>query len=550
MTALRAVIYCRLSKEDKAGRASGVESTQVQEATAREIIEAQGWRLTESPFVDSGISGAEFLKRPELQRLLKSAESGAFDVVVVRDLDRLGRDSARVSALLLRLADADVRVYSYAERDFISHEGTAGLVTAVKGYAAENTRRTNNRNIKAALRARAEKGLAAGRAPYGYRNITDNETRKKIYVIDKAQAAVVVRLAETYVKRKTFHATATALNTGGVPSPTGKTWSPALVRKILQSPIYRGTLQHGRSRTVEKKGTRLTELAPAGEVLSVARPDLAIFTPALIEKVDALLSKPRRSGYGPATPSHLASSFIRCMHCGGSIVAAGKPANISYVCNRHLQHGKAACIGLGYRSEKAVDAALLRAVMPLLVGPVAKEALALLQKKLETLWKPDARDRERECLTKALADAERKATKAAKLLVESDDDNAFLLAQLKEETRRVESLRAELVHHDVQEPDAAGGKRLMVRVREKLAELGVLAKRGGVEARPVLAAVLGEGNRFTANAVEVNGEKRWQLTAKVSGGYLLGAVSPTSETTLMLRSRRWEFPAIELAFVA
>jgi len=64
--------------------------------------------------------------------------------------------------------------------------------------------------------------------------------------------------------------------------------------------------------------------------------------------------------------------------------------------------------------------------------------------------------------------------------------------------------------------------------KERLAQLTALAAKGGVEARPVLRAVLGEGNRFEATAVGVNGEKRWQLSAEISGGYLLAGVSPTS----------------------
>jgi hypothetical protein len=50
-----AAIYCRLSKEDRDGRAAGVESTQVQETTATKVIEASGWTFVES-FVDHGIS--------------------------------------------------------------------------------------------------------------------------------------------------------------------------------------------------------------------------------------------------------------------------------------------------------------------------------------------------------------------------------------------------------------------------------------------------------------------------------------------------------------
>jgi len=41
---------------------------------------------------EDGISDVEFLKRPALQRMLRAAEAGAFDLIVCRDLDRIGRD--------------------------------------------------------------------------------------------------------------------------------------------------------------------------------------------------------------------------------------------------------------------------------------------------------------------------------------------------------------------------------------------------------------------------------------------------------------------------
>src|SRR5580693_483507 len=97
-TPLRAAVYGRLSKEDHDAAGSGVESTALQRRDALAVIAASKWTLVGEPFIDEGISGAEFLKRPALQAVLRAAEAGAFDVLVVRDLDRLGRDAARVTA--------------------------------------------------------------------------------------------------------------------------------------------------------------------------------------------------------------------------------------------------------------------------------------------------------------------------------------------------------------------------------------------------------------------------------------------------------------------
>ncbi len=60
---IRAAVYARLSKEDRDAAGSGVESTALQRRDALATIAASKWTLVGEPFVDEGISGAEFLKR-------------------------------------------------------------------------------------------------------------------------------------------------------------------------------------------------------------------------------------------------------------------------------------------------------------------------------------------------------------------------------------------------------------------------------------------------------------------------------------------------------
>jgi hypothetical protein len=372
-------------------------------------------------------------------------------------------------------------------------------------------------------------GRATTRAPFGYRIVHDEHTKAKTWAIDDDRAVVVDRLARTFVAKKSFHATAIALNDAGLRSPSGGSWSPRTVAPILTSPVYRGVVKHGRTRFVERRGTRVVERAPDSEIVTVQRPDLALWKADLIEKVDALLSSNRRKPFGAATPKHLASSFVRCVHCGSATVCVPSRRQhfATYTCNKMLQHGKAACIGIGYRSERAVDRALLDAIKPFVAGPVAKRAMEILAARIATLSQPDGIDEERDRIARVLFDAERRATKLAKAIGEADS-NEFLIEQLRAETKRVEGLRAELTRLNKQRPDELSGRRLLATVKERLAQLTALAAKGGVEARPVLRAVLGEGNRFEATAVEVNGEKRWQLSAEISSGYLLAGVSPTS----------------------
>src|SRR5690242_3628088 len=108
---LRAAIYARKStaQEDRDPDNKSVV-TQVKEA--REFIQKQGWSLAEEHiFQDDGISGAEFENRPEFLRLLASLPKKGkppFDVVVMRDPTRLGRDARRNGYFLADILDSQV----------------------------------------------------------------------------------------------------------------------------------------------------------------------------------------------------------------------------------------------------------------------------------------------------------------------------------------------------------------------------------------------------------------------------------------------------------
>ncbi len=99
---VRAALYLRRSTEEHQAA-----SLEVQSEEARRYVERKGWTLSEDAvFVDSGVSRAEFARRPGLISLLRAVERRDFDVVVTRDETRLGGDMVRVSLLLQDMIDA------------------------------------------------------------------------------------------------------------------------------------------------------------------------------------------------------------------------------------------------------------------------------------------------------------------------------------------------------------------------------------------------------------------------------------------------------------
>src|SRR4029453_12256298 len=100
----------------------------------------KGWTVdTAHVYVDDGISGAEFAKRPGLVRLINAlSPRPRFQVLVMSEESRLGREQIETAYLLKQLITAQVRVFYYLEdRERTLDSPTDKILLAVSGFADE-----------------------------------------------------------------------------------------------------------------------------------------------------------------------------------------------------------------------------------------------------------------------------------------------------------------------------------------------------------------------------------------------------------------------------
>ena len=84
----RAALYIRLSREDETDGPS--ESVSNQRAMLEDFARQRGVPVA-GLYVDDGWSGTSF-DRPEFRRMLRDIEAGRVNMVITKDLSRLGRD--------------------------------------------------------------------------------------------------------------------------------------------------------------------------------------------------------------------------------------------------------------------------------------------------------------------------------------------------------------------------------------------------------------------------------------------------------------------------
>jgi DNA invertase Pin-like site-specific DNA recombinase len=199
--ALLAAIYGRKST-DQAGVSDEQRSVTRQIEHARQYAAQHGWLVREDCiYVDDGISGAEFVKRPGFLRLMNALRPRPpFQVLIMSEESRLGREAIETSYALKQILDAGVRVFYYLEdRERTLDSATDKVMLAVTSYASELERERGQQRTHDALLRKARAGhVTAGRV-YGYDNVEvsapgPDGRPKRQYVtrqINPEQAAVV-----------------------------------------------------------------------------------------------------------------------------------------------------------------------------------------------------------------------------------------------------------------------------------------------------------------------------------------------------------------------
>ena len=89
--------YCRLSRDEDKENYSSIEE---QKRIIKDYASSRNWNIKDEDFyIDDNVSGYTF-NRPEFTKMIEKVKEGKIDVVVVKDLSRIGRNNGRVLVLI------------------------------------------------------------------------------------------------------------------------------------------------------------------------------------------------------------------------------------------------------------------------------------------------------------------------------------------------------------------------------------------------------------------------------------------------------------------
>ena len=216
-----AAIYSRKSTEQN-GVADEQKSVARQVEHAREYAVRKGWTVDDGAiFIDDGISGAEFSKRPGFLRLMNALKpQPAFQVLVMSEESRLGREQIETAYALKQLLQAGVRVFFYLEdRERTFDSPTDKLLMSVAGFVDEMEREKARQRTADAMVRKARAGHVTGGRVFGYDNIPVLDVAgQRSHVerrINDAEAVIIQRIFQMCAAGQGVRSIAKLLNADG-----------------------------------------------------------------------------------------------------------------------------------------------------------------------------------------------------------------------------------------------------------------------------------------------------------------------------------------------
>ncbi|GAA4715004.1 hypothetical protein Prum_039210 [Phytohabitans rumicis] len=334
----RIAIYTRRSTDDE----HQPFSIDAQLAALKNYIKSQpGWTLV-LEFSDDA-SGAT-TERPDLQRALRAAKAGQYDVLLVVRVDRFSRRLSDLLDLLHELDEAGVAFCSATE-PFDTSTPIGRMLVQLLGVFAEFERETIIDRVINGMSTKAGKGKwPGGTRPYGYH--VDRDTQK--LVPHPEEAPILRDIYRLYTQERLgTRAIATELNQRGVRNRTGKPWSGYTIARILDNPAYAGDIAY-RDVYVTDAHTPLIDRSTFNTARDIAG-----------ARADAHTQR-------AASPSeyHL-TGLITCPDCGrkyiGTAVRGRNARYRYYTCFSRNRYGAAGCNGVRLAADPT-DTAVLQAL--------------------------------------------------------------------------------------------------------------------------------------------------------------------------------------------
>ncbi len=279
-----------------------------------------------SEYEDAGKSGKSIEGRIAFNQMMDDIKSGKDEVsyVLVFKLSRFGRNAADVLATLQVMQDFGVNLICVEDGIDSSKDAGKLMISVLSAVAEIERENIRVQTMEGRMQKAREGKWNGGFAPYGY-SLIDGKLE-----VNEEEAVAIRTIFDQYVNTDLeANGIAKYLENHGIhkiarQNGTNPLFDAALIRRIIQNPVYSGKISYGRRRTEKVHGTR-------NEYRQVRKDDYLLVDglhEALVSeevweqaqvKVAAQAKKYEKVNRDKGEKIHLLSGILKCPVCGSGM---------------------------------------------------------------------------------------------------------------------------------------------------------------------------------------------------------------------------------------
>ena len=343
-------LYIRLSREDD-DKVMLSESITNQKSLLLQYAKENNLKVYDI-YIDDGYSGTNF-DRPGFYRLLKDIELGKVNMVITKDMSRLGRDYIGTGNLIEKyFPEHNVRYIAITDNVDTFLDSTNNDIAPFKAIMNDMYAKDISKKIKASLIAKMKEGKwVGGRCPFGY---DQDKNDKNHLVINKEQSDIVRRIFNMCLEGLSCYKIAKQLTKEKVKTPAeyynfewkshynlryGQ-WHSKSIKDILTNRMYTGDLVQNRRSKVNYKVKKIVK-NNTNDYIVVENTHEAIVDKEIFYEVQKRL--PKNVGREEKKEKHLLDGLLYCGDCGHRIAITSrrkKDSRCYTICNYYRTYMK------------------------------------------------------------------------------------------------------------------------------------------------------------------------------------------------------------------
>lgn len=359
---MKVVGYCRLSRDEDKENYASIEE---QKIILQDYAMSRGWKILDRDFyIDDNFSGYT-LDRPKFSKMLRKVQRGDIDVVLAKDLSRIGRNNGKVLVLIDEFKAMQKNLILVSEMggcyDVLNdRDDTIGITTWYnERYVKDCSKKTRDHMLSKQKTGRLIMGNY-----YGYVKDPDDITK---LTVDEEIRPVIELVFKLYIDGNGMKKISNILNENynyPTPSvyyqkkhlqrgriykhPVQELWSDYMIKNIIGNDVYCGTLRTHKKKTISIRGKAIK--LPESEHFVFENHHEAIVSKETFQSANDIRNRRATMNRQCGKPkrNYFFGGLCRCAECGMSasgMVLRRKNNAKAYECNDYKKYGTKRCEG-------------------------------------------------------------------------------------------------------------------------------------------------------------------------------------------------------------